>query len=105
MFRNMLTSFMLHEQYETTAAKAKDLKRLAEMYITLARNDTLAGRRKAYSYLKSEAAVKKLFTQIGPRFKNRNGGYLSMVKTRRRAGDAAEMAFIRLTDDTVEAKQ
>ena len=98
MFRNLTTSLLQHGALETTVEKAKDLRRVAEKLIALAADDTLAHRRQAYSYLKSKAVVHALFAEIAPRFKNRAGGYTRIVRTRRRAGDAAQMGRIQLVE-------
>jgi len=103
MFRNMTTSLFLHEKIETSVWKAKDLRRVAEKLITLAKKDTLHGRRVALSYLKTKSCVHKLFAEIGPRYKTRNGGYTRIVRTGRRHGDAAELAVIELIRDGSEA--
>ncbi len=96
MFRNMATSLFLNERCETTVEKAKELRRVAEKLITLGRKDSLHARRQAYSYIMDKAVVHKLFTDIGPRFKTRPGGYTRIVRTRHRKGDAAELALISL---------
>ena len=96
--RNLATSFFKHERFETTVPKAKELRPVVERLVTLAKNDTLAGRRQAYSYLLDKAVVHKLFTDIGPRNATRNGGYTRIVRTRVRPGDAAELAVIELVD-------
>lgn len=96
MFRNMATSLFLHERCETTVEKAKELRRVAEKLITLGRKDSLHARRQAYSFIMDKDVVHKLFTDIGPRFKNRPGGYTRIVRTRFRKGDAAELALISL---------
>jgi large subunit ribosomal protein L17 len=96
MFRNMATSLFLHERCETTVEKAKELQRIAEKLITLGRKDTLHSRRLASTYIMDGDIVKKLFTEIGPRFKSRAGGYTRVIRTRHRKGDAAEMALISL---------
>ncbi|RIL11410.1 MAG: 50S ribosomal protein L17 [Proteobacteria bacterium] len=96
MFRNMVTALLTKEKCETTVQKAKDVKRLTERLITMARNDNLHTRRQAYSYVKDKAAVAKLFKEIGPRYLERKGGYARVVRTRFRNGDAAEMATIEL---------
>lgn len=98
MFRNMATSLILHEQIETTVEKAKELRPIVEKLITRARKDTLPSRRIAYSYLKDKAVVHKLFTDVGPRFAARNGGYTRVVRSRNRAGDRAKMAIIALVE-------
>ena len=96
MFRNLATSLIRHEAIETTVAKAKELKPIVEKLITSARKPTLASRRLAYSYLMDKTVVAKLFEEIGPRFASRPGGYTRVLRTRRRDGDAAEMAQISL---------
>ena len=88
MFRNMATSLIAHERCETTVQRAKDLRRVAEKLITLAGEDTLQRRRKAYSYLKKKEVVHKLFAEIGPRYALRPGGYTRVVRTGFRSGDA-----------------
>lgn len=98
MFRNLATSLLLSEHCETTIQKAKDLRGVVEPLITLAREDTVAARRRAYGYLMSKQVVHKLFTEIGPRFRSRPGGYTRIVRTRIRPGDCAEMAVIQLVD-------
>ena len=104
LFRNLATSLILKESFETTVAKAKDLRRVVEKIITLGKQDTLARRRQAYGYLLSKEAVHKLFADIGPRFKGRDGGYTRIVRTRVRPGDAAELAQIELVADEAKKK-
>lgn len=94
----MATSFFKYERFETTVPKAKELRPVVERLITLGKNDTLAARRQAYGYLTDKAIVHKLFADLGPRCKDRNGGYTRIVRTRFRNGDAAEMAVIELVD-------
>ena len=101
--RNLATSFFKYERFETTVPKAKELRPVVERLVTLGKNDTLAARRQAYSYLMDKAVVHKLFTDIGPRNATRNGGYTRIVRTRVRPGDAAELAVIELVDKA-EAK-
>ena len=98
LFRNMATALLERERCETTLPKAKELRGVVERLITLAGEDTLHRRRQAYGYLCSKAVVHKLFAEIGPRFKERPGGYTRVVRTRRRAGDCAEMAVIELVE-------
>jgi len=100
--RNLATSFFKYESFETTVPKAKELRPVVERLITLGKNDTLAARRQAYSYLMDKAVVHKLFAEIGPRCSTRNGGYTRIVRTRVRHGDAAEMAIIELVDKVAE---
>lgn len=96
LLRNLATSLLLHEHIETTLQKAKELRPVVEKLITIARDDNLTARRRAYSYLLDKKVVHKLFADVGPRFKTRKGGYTRVVRTRTRAGDAAEMAWIAL---------
>ena len=88
LLRNLATSFFRHEKFETTVEKAKELRPIVEKLITLGRNDTLAARRQAYSYILDKAVVHKLFADIAPRCASRNGGYTRIVRTRVRPGDA-----------------
>ena len=98
MFRNMAVSLFEHEAIRTTVAKAKELRRVAEPLITLAKVDTPANRRLAFNRTRSKAAVGKLFTELGPRYQERPGGYMRILKCGHRAGDAAPMAFVELVD-------
>ncbi|MDA9109534.1 50S ribosomal protein L17 [Woeseiaceae bacterium] len=98
MFRNMSTSLLLHETIKTTVPKAKELRRVVEPLITLAKKDGVANRRLAFDRLRDKAIVGKLFTDIGPRFINRPGGYLRILKIGLRTGDAAPMAMVQLVD-------
>jgi len=104
MFRNMATSFFMAERFETTVEKAKDLRPIVERLITVAGSDTLANRRYVLSILLSKSAVAKLFSDIAPRFKSRNGGYTRIVRTRVRPGDAAEMAVLELVEKKASAE-
>jgi len=98
MFRNMACSLIEHEVIWTTVPKAKELRRVAEPLITLAKSDSVANRRLAFSRMRSKAAVGKLFSEIGPRYQERPGGYTRILKCGFRAGDAAPMAFVELVD-------
>lgn len=98
MFRNLASSLFKHEVIKTTLPKAKELRRVAEPLITLAKIDGVANRRLAFARLRDEAAVGKLFTEIGPRYASRPGGYLRILKCGFRAGDAAPMAYVELVD-------
>jgi len=98
MFRNMTSSLIKHEMIKTTLPKAKELRRVAEPLITLAKNDGVANRRLAFARLRDEVAVGKLFTELGPRFVTRPGGYLRILKCGFRDGDAAPMAYVELLD-------
>jgi len=96
MFRNMSASLVEHELIKTTLPKAKELRRVAEPLITLAKKDSVANRRLAFSRLRNDAAVAKLFDELGPRYNERPGGYLRILKCGFRAGDNAPMAFVEL---------
>ena len=98
MFRNMACSLIEHEVIRTTVPKAKELRRVAEPLITLGKSDSVANRRLAFSRMRSKAAVGKLFSEIGPRYEERPGGYTRILKCGFRAGDAAPMAFVELVD-------
>jgi large subunit ribosomal protein L17 len=104
MYRNMAASLLTHETIKTTLPKAKELRRVVEPLITLARNadgspaDAVHRRRIAFARLRDDAAVGKLFTELGPRFKDRPGGYLRILKMGFRAGDSAPMAIVQLLD-------
>jgi large subunit ribosomal protein L17 len=98
MFRNMVVSLFQHELIRTTLPKAKELRRFAEPLITLAKNDSVAGRRLAFSRLRDKASIGKLFSELGPRFQSRSGGYLRILKCGFRDGDRAPMAFVELVD-------
>jgi large subunit ribosomal protein L17 len=105
MFRNMTASLVEHEVIKTTVVKAKELRMVAEPLITLAKNDSVANRRLAFDRLRSKEAVGKLFTDLGPRYQGRPGGYIRILKCGLRAGDKAPMAFVELVDrpDGVQA--
>ena len=98
MLRNMATSLLRHETIRTTVPKAKELRRVVEPLITLAKVDSLAKRRLAYSRLRDVSVVEKLFADLGPRFKARAGGYTRILKMEPRPGDAADMALMQLVD-------
>ena len=102
MFRNMAASLIEHESISTTLSKAKELRRTLEPLITLAKEDGVSRRRRAFNKIRNKAAVGKLFNEIGPRFKDRPGGYLRILKKGRRSGDSAPMALIQLTDYEIE---
>jgi large subunit ribosomal protein L17 len=101
MFRNMAASLLRHETIKTTLPKAKELRRVVEPLITLAKEDGVAKRRLAFDRLRDKEVVGKLFKDIGPRFKDRPGGYLRILKTGPRPGDAAPMAIVQLVDGPV----
>lgn len=98
MFQNMTNSLFEHELIKTTLPKAKELRRVAEPLITLAKEDSVANRRLAFNRLRSKDSVGKLFTVLGPRYKARPGGYLRIIKAGYRDGDAAPMAYVELVD-------
>ncbi|KAF1689337.1 50S ribosomal protein L17 [Pseudoxanthomonas taiwanensis] len=98
MFRNMAASLFKHEIIKTTLPKAKELRRVAEPLITLAKVDSVANRRLAFARLRDKEAVGNLFTMLGPRYQNRPGGYLRILKCGFRAGDNAPMAYVELVD-------
>ena len=98
MFRNMAASLIQHEIIKTTLPKAKELRRVAEPLITLAKQDSVANRRLAFARTRSKAAVGKLFGELGPRYAQRPGGYTRILKCGHRPGDSALMAFIELVD-------
>ena len=100
MFKNLTASLIEHEVIKTTLPKAKELRRHAEPLITMAKEDSVAKRRLAFSRLRSDAAVGKLFNELGPRYKARPGGYLRILKCGYRAGDNAPMAIVELVERT-----
>jgi large subunit ribosomal protein L17 len=106
MLRNMATSLLQHETIRTTVPKAKELRRVVEPLITLAKVDSIAMRRLAYARLRDETVVEKLFADLGPRFKARAGGYTRILKMEPRPGDNADMAMMQLVDlASVEAEK
>jgi len=98
MYRNMAASLIRHETIRTTVPKAKELRRVVEPLITMAKTDGVARRRLAFSRLRDKETVGKLFNELGPRFKDRPGGYLRILKTGFRPGDSAPMAIVQLLD-------
>ena len=104
MFRNMAASLLEHEIIKTTLPKAKELRRVAEPLITLGKQDSVANRRLAFSRLRSKVVVGKLFTEIGPRYSARPGGYLRIVKCGFRTGDKAPMAYVELVNRPEKVK-
>jgi large subunit ribosomal protein L17 len=98
MFRNMAASLVKHELIRTTLPKAKELRRVAEPLITLAKSDGVANRRLAFARLRDKQAVGKLFIELGPRYRERPGGYLRILKCGHRVGDNAPMAYVELVD-------
>ena len=104
MFSNMVVSLLIHEQIQTTLPKAKELRRIADKMITLGKRATLHTRRQAFSYLRDDEAVAKLFSVLADRYKDRSGGYTRVLKAGYRYGDNAPMAMIELIDRDVDAK-
>jgi len=98
MFKNMVTSLLRHERIQTTAPKAKELRRIADKVITLAKKGSPHARRQAYRQVRDVEVLNKLFETIGPRFAKRPGGYTRIIRVGRRAGDNAELAVIELTE-------
>ena len=108
MYRNLAASLLVHETVRTTLPKAKELRRVVEPLITLAKGDGVSRRRLAFDRLRDDAAVGRLFTELGPRFKSRPGGYLRILKIGFRVGDSAPMAIVQLLDQpekVVEPKE
>ena len=99
LMRNMSKSLIEHEQIRTTVPKAKELRRVVEPLITLAKTDSVANRRVAFNRLRDDATVAKLFTDLGPRFKERPGGYLRILKAGYRPGDNAPVAIVQLVEE------
>ena len=106
MFRNMTASLVEHELIKTTLPKAKELRRYAEPLITLAKDDSVANRRLVFDRLRNKQAVGKLFSDLGPRYQERPGGYLRILKCGMRTGDNAPMAYVELVDrEIVEVEE
>jgi len=105
MFRNMSASLFDHEIIQTTVAKAKELRGIAEPLITLAKQDSVHNRRIAFSRLRDKAAVGKLFSEIGPRYQDRPGGYIRILKCGYRPGDNAPIAYVELVDRPVSTDE
>jgi large subunit ribosomal protein L17 len=103
MFSNMTNSLLDHEIIKTTLPKAKELRRVAEPLITLAKEDSVANRRSAFAKLRDKEMVGKLFNELAPRYKERPGGYTRILKCGFRSGDAAPMAYIELVDRPADA--
>ena len=105
MFRNMANSLLRHEAIQTTVPKAKELRRVVEPIITLGKTNTLANKRLAFNRLRDREMVVKLFDELGPRYKARNGGYLRILKMGFRQGDNAPMAYVELLDRPEQAEE
>ena len=102
LFQSLAISLIEHEGIKTTLAKAKELRSFIEPLITLAKNDSVSNRRIAFTKIRNKSAVGKLFSDLGPRFKNRPGGYSRIIKIGFRKGDAAPIAFIELLDRSID---
>lgn len=105
MLRNMMVSLLKHEAIKTTLPKAKELRRVVEPMITLAKEPTLANKRLAFNRLRDREVVVKLFNELGPRFANRNGGYTRILKMGFRVGDNAPMAYMELTEKATPVEE
>ncbi len=105
MFRNMAASLIRHEMIKTTLPKAKELRRVAEPLITMAKKDSVSNRRLAFSRVRDRDVVTKLFSELGPRYESRPGGYLRILKCGYRAGDNAPMAYVELVDRPMDAEE
>ncbi len=101
LFNNQLASLIDHERIETTLHKAKELRGFADRLITLAKKDTLAARRQVFDSIRNQTLVKKLFTEIAPRFREKNGGYTRVLKLGYRLGDSAPMALIEYVEGKI----
>ena len=105
LFRNMTSSLVEHEIIKTTLIKAKELRSVAEPLITLAKKDSVANRRLAFSRTRNKSTVGKLFTELGPRYVDRPGGYIRILKCGERAGDKSTMAYVELVDRPLKQKE
>ena len=105
ILENLVSSLMVHQQVTTTLQKAKAAKRLADQVITLGKFDTLAARRKVFSYLQDHELTSKIFKEVSPRFKSRVGGYTRILQLDRRKGDGAQLALLELTEKEIRVKQ
>jgi large subunit ribosomal protein L17 len=105
MFKNMSSSLVRHELIRTTLPKAKELRRVVEPLITLAKTDSVANRRLAFARLRDRDSVTKLFNELGPRYRQRPGGYLRILKCGTRPGDRAPMAYVELVDRPADEEE
>ncbi|NPA25489.1 MAG: 50S ribosomal protein L17 [Deltaproteobacteria bacterium] len=105
MFRALAAALITHEHIETTDARAKELRRVADRLVTLGKKGTLHARRQAYKFLNNHQLVQKLFDEIAPRFKDRPGGYTRLIKSRIRVADQAPMTFVRFVDEALPEKK
>jgi large subunit ribosomal protein L17 len=103
LFRNLVLALVKHERIKTTDAKAKELRRYADRMVTLGKRGDLAARRMAFAFMQSRDAVKRLFDELAPRFKERNGGYTRIVKFGWRRGDAAPLSIVEFSDHSARA--
>lgn len=105
LLESLVMSLLKHQQIRTTLQKAKEAKRLADHMITLGKDDTLASRRQAFSYLQDHSLTSKLFKEVAPRFKARNGGYTRILQLNRRKGDGAQLALLELTEKEIIVRE
>ncbi len=105
LLKNLAIALIVNERIETTVAKAKELRRIVERMITLGKKGDLASRRRAFSMLRHEPSVAKLFSTFADRYKTRNGGYTRIIKFRKRMGDGAELSYIELVDRAIKEKK
>ncbi len=105
LFNNLVSSLLTHQEIQTTLQKAKQAKRLADHLITLGKKDSLAARRQVFSYLQDHDLTSKVFKEVAPRFKNRQGGYTRILHLQRRKGDGAELALLELTEKEIKVKE
>lgn len=105
MLENLVTSLLKHQAIKTTLPKAKETKKLADRIITLGKRDTLAARRQVFASLQDHQLTSKVFKEVAPRFKNRNGGYTRILQLSRRKGDGAQLALLELTEKEIKVKE
>ena len=105
MLENLVSSLIYHQQITTTLQKAKQTQRLADRVISLGKKDSLASRRQVFSYLQDHTLTSRLFKEVAPRFKSRNGGYTRILHLQRRKGDGAELALLELTEKEIVVKE
>ena len=105
LLENLVTSLLKFQQIKTTLPKAKEAQRLAEHVITLGKSDSIASRRKVFSYLQDRGLTSKLFKEVAPRFKTRNGGYTRILRLARRKGDGADLALLELVEKEIKVKE
>ena len=105
MLENMVSSLIIHQQITTTLQKAKATQRLADRVISLGKKDSLASRRQVFSYLQDHQLTSRLFKEVAPRFKSRNGGYTRILHLQRRKGDGADLALLELTEKEIKVKE